>query len=220
MILVLFDTLRKAPEPIPAVGHWDESLKDYETANAPAPREEPREKVGFFKSVSFATYETVGHIGALIMLMALSVSVGGFFERIHIMNIMPTDLGSILLAITILMVLMVVIGMVMDPFGAIILFTATIAPVAYNYGIDPVHYWMLTLLCLELGYVSPPVALNQLLARQAIGDAEVSEADAEVKHLSFYYRYERWILPLAVMIPSVILVAYVPYIFKLFGWYQ
>ena len=218
MAMVLFDTLRRAPEPIPATGHWDEKLQDFETANAPT--NEPRERIGFFKSVAFATNETVGHIGALVILMALSVSVGGFLERIEIMHLIPTDLGSIIVALTLIAILMIVVGMVMDPFGAVILITATVAPVAYAYGIDPVHFWMVALVGFELGYVSPPVALNQLLARQSIGDAEVAEADDEVKHLSFYYRYERWILPLLVMIPSMFIVVYVPYFFKLFGWYQ
>jgi TRAP-type C4-dicarboxylate transport system permease large subunit len=79
---------------------------------------------------------------------------------------------------------------------------------------------MIALIGFELGYVTPPVALNHLLARQSIGDAEVAEADAEVRHLSFYYRYERWILPLLVMVPAILIIAYVPYFFKLFGWYN
>jgi hypothetical protein len=48
----------------------------------------------------------------------------------------------------------------------------------------------------------------------------VAESDAEVRHLSFYYRYERWILPVIVLLPAMLIIAYVPYIFKLFGWYQ
>ena len=218
LAMVLFDTLRRAPAPVEPTGHWDESLKDYETANAKT--EEPRERIGFFKSVAYATNETVGHIGALIILMALSVSVGGFLERIEVMHVIPTDLGSIVVALTLLAVLMILVGMVMDPFGAVILITATVAPVAYAYGIEPVHFWMVALVGFELGYVSPPVALNQLLARQSIGDEEVAEADAEVRHKSFYYRYERWLLPLMVMIPSMFIVVYIPYFFKLFGWYQ
>ncbi|MCJ8145442.1 TRAP transporter large permease subunit [Acinetobacter sp. A3.8] len=218
LAMVLFDSLRKAPEPQPATGHWDESLKDYEHANAPT--HEPRENIGFFKSVSYATFETIGHIGALIMLMALSVSVGGYLERIEVMSIMPTDLSSIVMALTMLAILMVFVGMVMDPFGAVILISATVAPVAYSYGIEPVHFWMIALISFELGYVSPPVALNQLLARQSIGDAEVAEADAEVRHKSFYYRFERWLLPLMVMFPAMLIVTFIPYLLKLFGWYQ
>ncbi|MGE8537728.1 MAG: TRAP transporter large permease subunit [Acinetobacter sp.] len=177
-------------------------------------------KVGFWKSMHISTSETVGHIGALVILMALSVSVGGLLERMEIMEAFPTDISSTILVISLIVGLMVFVGMIMDPFGAVILISATVAPVAYQYGIHPVHFWMITLIGFELGYVTPPVALNHLLARQSIGDAEVAEADAEVRHLSFYYRYERWILPVIVLLPAMLIIAYVPYIFKLFGWYQ
>ena len=177
-------------------------------------------QVGFWKSMHISTSETVGHIGALVILMALSVSVGGLLERTEVMSYFPTDISSIFLVITLIVGLMIFVGMIMDPFGAVILISATVAPVAYQYGIHPVHFWMITLIGFELGYVTPPVALNHLLARQSIGDAEVNEADAEVRHLSFYYRYERWILPLIILFPAMLIIAYVPYFFKLFGWYH
>ena len=176
-------------------------------------------RIGFGRAVFEATHEAMGHIGALIMLMALTVSVGGLIERSDIMHSVPADMGSPLIAISILLVLLVFVGMVMDPFGAVILVTATIAPVAYSNGIDPVHFWMIVLAAFELGYLSPPVALNQLLARQVVGEKEMDEADAEVRHLGFYFRYERWILPLLVMAPTLLIVAYAPYLFGLFGWY-
>lgn len=180
----------------------------------------PMRQVGFWKAMHISTSETVGHIGALVILMALSVSVGGFLERVEVMSLFPTDIGNIYLVITMIVALMIVVGMIMDPFGAVILISATVAPVAYQYGIHPVHFWMITLIGFELGYVTPPVALNHLLARQSIGDAEVAEADAEVRHESFYYRYERWILPLLVLFPAMLIIAYIPYLFKLFGWYH
>ncbi len=37
----------------------------------------PLRQYGFFKALHLSTSETVGHIGALVILMALSVSVGG-----------------------------------------------------------------------------------------------------------------------------------------------
>ncbi len=177
-------------------------------------------QVGFKRALHLSTSETVGHIGALVILMALSVSVGGFLERIEIMSAFPTDISNTFLVLTMIVAVMVFVGMIMDPFGAVILISATIAPVAYQYGIHPVHFWMIALIGFELGYVTPPVALNHLLARQSIGDEEVADADAEVRHKSFYYRYERWILPVIVMFPAMLIITFAPYIFKLFGWYQ
>lgn len=233
LIMVLYEKLRHQPAPLAAVGHWDTTLsnvsieKEAEKAQIPAEKiaeqdspDNPERKVSLWKSIHISASETVGHIGALVILMALSVSVGGYLERIELMEYFPTNIENIYLVITLIVCLMVFVGMIMDPFGAVILISATVAPVAYAYGIDPVHFWMIALIGFELGYVSPPVALNHLLARQAIGDEEVAAADAEVRGMSFYYRYERWILPLIVMIPAMIIIAYVPYVFKLFGWYQ
>ncbi|MFI7964176.1 hypothetical protein ACFMKD_08890, partial [Acinetobacter baumannii] len=51
---------------------------------------------------------------------------------------------------------------------------------------------------------------------------EVNAADAEAKekYTSFYYRYERWLLPIIVLFSSLVLVTYAPLILKLFGWYK
>jgi len=63
----------------------------------------------------------------------------------------------------------------------------------------------------ELGYLSPPVALNHLLARQVVGEAEVSAALREGE--SFYQRHERIIMPLIAMGLALLLVAFVPLLF-------
>ncbi len=179
-------------------------------------------KRGFGGSIWFATSESVGHIGALIILMALSASVGGLIERSEIVTMVPTHLGSILITLGFMALLLALIGMTTDPFGAVILVAATIAPVAFTNGIHPIHFWMIVLVAFEFGYVSPPVALIHLLTRLSVGDAEVAAADAEAKakYTSFYYRYERWILPIVVLFSALVIVTYVPYLFNMFDWYK
>lgn len=191
LFIVIFDKIRREPK--------SEAVK----INPEAER-----RLSLEQAVRFATNETIGHIGALIMLMALSVSVGGVIEHSGLMESVPADLGSIWMALTILMFLMVFIGMIMDPFGAVILVSATVAPIAYSNGINPVHFWMIVLAAFELGYLSPPVALNQLLTRMVVGEEEMDAADAEVRNKSFYYRYERWILPVVVMFSGLLIVVY------------
>lgn len=157
-----------------------------------------------------ATDETIGHIGALILLMALSFSMGGLIEKSEVMSIFPSQFANPWTAMTFLMIAKVLIGMIMDPFGAVLLVSATLAPIAKANGIDPVHFWMMVLTAFELGYLLPPVALNQLLLRQVVGEQVIDEADAEVKGQSFFKRYERWILPLIVMFISLLVVSYGP----------
>ena len=160
------------------------------------------------KTLREATTETTGHIGALLMLMGMSVSIGGVIERAELMTMFPTDFESVWLAMALLVAILVVIGMVMDPYGAVILVSATIATVACDSGIHPVHFWMVTLVAFELGYLSPPVALNHLLTRQVVGEKEVALASQEGHN--FWYRHEKILLPLVTMAIALILVAFVP----------
>lgn len=192
LFVIIFDKLRGGPTKI----------------GGDTPAEKKKNKQGLEVAVRSATNETIGHIGALIMLMALSISVGGMIERSGLMSVVPAEMGSIWMALTIFMFMMVFIGMVMDPFGAVILVSATVAPIAYSNGIHPVHFWMIVITAFELGYLSPPVALNQLLARQVVGEAEMDKAAEETKHKPFYYRYERWLLPVYTLFIGLLIVTY------------
>ncbi|MAD60868.1 MAG: C4-dicarboxylate ABC transporter [Myxococcales bacterium] len=160
-----------------------------------------------------ATAEAGPHIGALLSLMGLSICVGGVIERAELMSFFPESFASIWLAMTALVIILVIIGMSMDPYGAVILVSATIADVAYQSGINPVHFWMVVLVAFELGYLSPPVALNHLLTRQVVGEEEFIKAELEVKGFSFWKRYERILLPLLVMGIALVIVAYGPLFF-------
>ncbi len=167
----------------------------------------------FRQALGGATAETTGHIGALLMLMGLSVCLGGIIERADLMASVPETFGSIWLTMSVLVVVLVIIGMTMDPYGAVILVSATIAAVAYRNGIDPVHFWMVVLVAFELGYLTPPVALNHLLTRQVVGDEEFEKS--VTTEGSFWNRHERILLPITVMGIALVLVAYVPLLWGL-----
>lgn len=167
---------------------------------------------GFEHALRVATSETTIHIGALLMLMALSVSVGGVVERVGLMDAVPHDFSSIWGAMIILTITLVLTGMFMDPYGAVILINATIAPFAFQAGIAPLHFWIVALISFELGYLTPPVALNHLLTRQVVGDDVVEQAKPETG--SFWYRYEKYLLPIAVLFTALISVAFLPLAFE------
>jgi TRAP-type C4-dicarboxylate transport system permease large subunit len=158
--------------------------------------------------IRFATSEATIHIGALLMLMALSFVLGGVIERSELLNALPEYFGSIWTTLGFLIVVLVGIGALMDPYGAVVLVTGTVAQIAYKNGINPIHFWMMALVAFEVGYLSPPVALNQLLSRQAVGEKEVAKAALEGD--SFWYRHEKTLLPLVTMGTTLILVAIVP----------
>lgn len=161
---------------------------------------------GFSQSVMRATRDSSALIGALLMLMALSVSVGGLIERSGLLELFPEQLGSVWLTLSLLMGLLVFIGMIMDPYGAVLLVNATLAPIALKNGIDPLHFWVMTVLAFEMGYLTPPVALNHLLTRQVVGLPTAWES----LHGTFWQRNFRFILPILVMGTALLVVTYIP----------
>jgi TRAP-type C4-dicarboxylate transport system permease large subunit len=166
---------------------------------------------GLWKPFTNATSEASGHVGALLFVMVGSVALGSVVDRAEIMALVPPSLGSTFVTMTLLVMVMVLVGMTMDALGAVILVSATVADIAYTNGIDPIHFWMMVLVAFELGYLTPPVAINHLLARQVIGEAAMVENDPVEG--GFFAQYEHILIPMGVMATALILVAYVPLMF-------
>ncbi len=180
-------------------------------------RKADAEASGYRLAIADATCETTGHIGALLMLMGLSVCLGGIIEDAEVMNLVPETFGSVWTTMGLLVVVLVIVGMTMDPYGAVILVSATLAAVAKRNGLDPVHFWMVVLVAFELGYLTPPVALNHLLTRQVVGEEEASAVDPDEEACTFWRRHERILLPIVVMATALLIVAFVPLMFSSYG---
>ncbi|CAH1663341.1 TRAP transporter large permease [Chelatococcus asaccharovorans] len=60
--------------------------------------------------------------------------------------------------------LLVLAGALMDEGSAIVIFAPLMAPLGAAYGYDPVHFAMIVIVNLQLGYVVPPVAINLIVA--------------------------------------------------------
>ena len=170
--------------------------------------EEPDQRP-LMHTVIDATMESSTHVGALLVLMGASVALGGLWNALKLCRFFLKTWWPVG-AMTALVGLMVLVGMTMDALGAVVLVSVTLAKVAYDNGIDPVHFWMMVLVAFELGYLTPPVALNHLLARQVIG----AEANLEDEELDFWSDNEHLWLPMLVMGIALVLVAYVPFL-----WY-
>jgi TRAP-type C4-dicarboxylate transport system permease large subunit len=191
--------------------------KDFQKAedegkDAPAPVD------GIWRSLSNAVNSTSVASGGLLSLMTMSICVGGIIERSNLNELLPQQFGSPILAMGMLFIILVFIGMIMDPYGAVILVSATLAKIAEVNGIAPVHFWVTVLCAFELGYLTPPVALNQLLTRQVVGDKAFDYERSEDRPKKFWLRHERLLLPLAVKCFVLLIVAFMPLIVNIFRW--
>jgi C4-dicarboxylate transporter, DctM subunit len=60
--------------------------------------------------------------------------------------------------------LLLLVGMMMDIFSAIVVLTPLLLPVAVGYGIHPVHFGIVMLANLQIGYFMPPMGMDLVIA--------------------------------------------------------
>ncbi|PJE01727.1 MAG: hypothetical protein CK427_10120, partial [Leptospira sp.] len=57
---------------------------------------------------------------------------------------------------------------------AILVLAPLLAPMAQSYGINPIHFGIIMIVNLEIGYITPPVGINLFVAsgifKEALGD--------------------------------------------------
>jgi tripartite ATP-independent transporter DctM subunit len=109
---------------------------------------------------------------ALIGTLFLVIYTSSAFTNLLLTAEIPQDLvawarehvGSKYVFLFVLNLLLLVVGMMMDIFSAVIIVVPLIAPIAMYYGIDPYHLGVIFLLNLEIGYLTPPVGLNLFIS--------------------------------------------------------
>lgn len=108
--------------------------------------------------------EAMALVGAIFIIIFAASALTGYFVTAEIPQMLVDWVGAhvdskwtFLLALNLLLI---VVGMLMDIFSAIVIVVPLIAPIARQYGVDPYHLGVIFLLNLEIGYLTPPVGLN------------------------------------------------------------
>ena len=60
--------------------------------------------------------------------------------------------------------LLLLLGAILNIFSALVIMVPLILPVAFKYGIDPVHFGIIFLANMQIGYFTPPVGMNLFIA--------------------------------------------------------
>jgi C4-dicarboxylate transporter, DctM subunit len=103
--------------------------------------------------------------GAIILILAMANSLINYVIQVHIPNKVLDAMVSIGLSqswqfLIALNIFLLVLGMVMDGFSAIIVAVPLILPFASRFHLHPFHLAMMFLLNLEIAYCCPPLGLN------------------------------------------------------------
>ena len=77
---------------------------------------------------------------------------------------------------TVLVIIFLILGMVMDTGPAIIILAPVLLPAVEKLGVDPVHFGVVLVCCLSIGLATPPFGLDLFVAGNLAEEPPMSVA--------------------------------------------
>jgi C4-dicarboxylate transporter DctM subunit len=112
--------------------------------------------------------ESMVLVGAILIVLGMSLASTNYlldaevpiklfaYIREHVHD----SVGFLLL----LSIFLLVLGMMLDIFSALVIMVPIILPIAVGYGIHPIHLGIIFLATMEIGYLLPPIGMNLFIA--------------------------------------------------------
>ncbi|MFS0559755.1 TRAP transporter large permease [Terribacillus sp. 179-K 1B1 HS] len=150
-------------------------------------------------------YDVCRNAALMSATIMLIIGAATAFGKIMIIEQMPAKIAGGMLSISdnpvilisLIVILLLFVGMVMDTTAAIIIFTPLLVPVGIELGFDPVHYGIIIILTLVIGFITPPIGVNLFVASEISGLSIMKISKAIVPYI-------------AIMLLALILIILIP----------
>jgi tripartite ATP-independent transporter DctM subunit len=107
-------------------------------------------------------------VGGILIILGVSLASTNYMidEQVpmRLFEWVTTHISSKLGFLILLNLFLLVLGMMLDIFSALVIVVPLILPVAAGFGIDPIHLGMIFLANMQIGYCTPPVGMNLFIA--------------------------------------------------------
>ncbi len=148
--------------------------------------------------------ETTTWLTGRVLLILFTATV---FGRLLVENQIPAIIAESMMSATqniyliwaMLIFFLLFVGMFMETLATILILTPVLLPIAYNLGIDPLHFGIVMVCCCEIGFQTPPLGENLFIAS---GISKSSIEEISIKAAPFA----------VVAVIAVFIIAYVPQI--------
>ncbi|USZ49409.1 TRAP transporter large permease [Halomonas sp. DN3] len=122
-------------------------------------------------------------VGAVLVIVGASTAFG----RILTIERVPTDIANWVLGVTdskilillAILTLLLVVGTFMETLAAIVILTPLLLPIVTSLGMSPVHFGVVMIVNLAIGFVTPPLGANLFMASQ-VGQVEIEKLSRAV----------------------------------------
>jgi tripartite ATP-independent transporter DctM subunit len=112
--------------------------------------------------------ESMVLVGAIIIILSVSLASTNYLVDAEIpsrlFDAIRTHIDNKWTFLILLNLFLLVLGMMLDIFSALVIIIPIILPIAVGYGIHPVHLGLIFLANMQLGYFTPPVGMNLFIA--------------------------------------------------------
>jgi C4-dicarboxylate transporter DctM subunit len=107
-------------------------------------------------------------LGGLFPVLMLALALNMFFtyQKVpeQLVDWLSGQIDSRVAFLLIVNVFLLIVGCIMDIGSAILILAPMLMPLAVAQGIDPVHFGIIMVVNLEIGYLTPPLGLNLIVA--------------------------------------------------------
>lgn len=131
--------------------------------------------IGFFvyKDLTFKKmYQDLANAGVTSSVIILLIVMASIFGRLITLEGVAETVAQFVLTISdnkiiillLLNILLLFVGLVMEALAAIVILTPILLPIAVALGVDPVHFGLIMVFNLAIGFITPPVGVNLFVA--------------------------------------------------------
>lgn len=121
-----------------------------------------------FRDIPRVMRESMMLVGAILMIIGTAMGLTNYLVDnevpMKLFAVTKQFIDSPTMFLIILNLFLIIVGMMMDIFSAIIVVVPLIMPIAVAYGVHPIHLGIIFLTNLEIGYLTPPVGLNLFIS--------------------------------------------------------
>ncbi|MBU0501304.1 MAG: TRAP transporter large permease subunit [Gammaproteobacteria bacterium] len=140
-------------------------------------------------------------VGGILVILGASLASTNYLidaqVPTHLFETIRALVSDKLTFLLLLNVFLLILGTMLDIFSSIVLIVPLLLPIAIGYDIDPVHFGIIFLANLQLGYLTPPVGMDLFIASYRFGRPI----------MELYRSTLPWFL---ILLVSVLLIAYWP----------
>ena len=112
--------------------------------------------------------ESMMLVGGILIILGVSLASTNYLIDAEVptrlFDFIREHIQNKLTFLILLNIFLLVLGMMLDIFSALVIIVPIILPIAVGYGIHPVHLGIIFLANMQLGYFTPPVGMNLFIA--------------------------------------------------------